>query len=280
MAATARLQIRQLGSMARSGETLFLRSFAAHPQVHVVHDLLPTNTAAETRLFSLLRLWPANEIDRAPVEQLLGQPLPASVTHLLLKQGVFQPVHDWQGVVLLRNPYAVFSSLWRFDAQLAGQRDDPVLQAAYWRARRLPRLLAWADALDPTLSQRLRQTDEPLQQFLLFYACRARQLLASGQPLCRYEDFVNRHAEVLPTVCTQLGLPWHDALLQAHQRYPAGREGHGGIDLSAPVRPGPDWSPRPELPLAPFVELVSQLGLDKDLALYQSERALATAARH
>lgn len=53
------LQTLQFGSMARSGETLFLRTLAAHPQVHVVHDLGPTNTTAETRLFNLLRLRPA-----------------------------------------------------------------------------------------------------------------------------------------------------------------------------------------------------------------------------
>lgn len=253
------LQIVQLGSMARSGETLFLRSFSAHPQVHVVHDLRPTNTAAEARLFQLLRLWPANQINRAALTAVLGSPVAPGATHLLLKQGVFQPLHAWRGLVLLRNPYAMYLSLWRYDAQQAGEPDEPARHDAHWRQRRLPRLLAWTDAMDPALGAQLRQLDDPLSQFLLFYAVRARQLLASGQPVLLYEEFVNQHAAALPWVCEQLGLPWHEALLQAHRGFAPGQRGHGGIDLGAPVRPGQDWQPHPAVPLAPFLDLVQQL---------------------
>jgi len=263
------LQILQLGSMARSGETLFLRTLAAHPQVHVVHDLRPTNTPAETRLFNLLRLWPANEIDRASVQPLLDRPLGSQVTHLLLKQGVFQPLHDWRGVVLLRNPYAVFCSLWRYDAQQAGEPDEPARHLAYWNTRRLPRLMAWADAMDPDLSARLRGMAEPIEQFLCFYAARTRQLAASGQPILPYEDFVNRHDEVLPWLCETLGLPWDDRVMQAHRAFPPGERGHGGIDLGAPVHASPDWKRAADVPLEPFLATAAGLGLERYVDAYR-----------
>ncbi|WP_374676288.1 hypothetical protein [Ideonella sp.] len=262
------LQIIQLGSMARSGETLFQRTLAVHPQVHVVHDLWPTNTAAEMRLFNLLRLWPANEIDRASVAPLLDRPLDDRVTHLLLKQGVFQPLHDWRGVVLLRNPYAMFCSLWRYDAQQAGEPDEPARHLAYWQARRLPRLLAWADAMHADLSAQLQALDTPIEQFLHFYAARTRQLAASGQPILPYEDFVNRHAEVLPWLCETLGLPWDDRLPQAHRAFRAGERGHGGIDLGAPVHASPDWTRQADVPLEPFLATAAGLGLERYVDTY------------
>ncbi|GAA0757078.1 hypothetical protein LRH25_18120 [Ideonella azotifigens] len=261
------LRVVQLGSMARSGETLFLRTFSVHPQVQVVHDLRVGNTAAETALFKLLRIWPANRMPRVEVERLLGPALKASATHLLLKQGVFHPRHAWRGVSLVRNPYAMFVSLWTYDA---GKHANDQQHLRNWRTLRLPRLLAWCDAMDPVLSRQLAAMSDPLEQFLLFYAMRAQQLKASGRPLLHYEDLVNQTLPTLRSACQGLGLTPHDDLLRAHQFYARGEAGHGGMDLGSPIRPGSDWQPYPGLPTAPFDALVRQLGLQRYIGLYEA----------
>ncbi|MFZ2991215.1 hypothetical protein [Ideonella sp.] len=261
------LRVVQLGSMARSGETLFLRTCAVHPQVQVVHDLHAGNTAAEVALFKLLRVWPANRVPRAEAQRLLGNALKPGATHLLLKQGVFNPRHAWRGVALIRNPYAMFTSLWTYDA---GRQGSDAQHLQNWQQLRLPRLLAWCDAMDPTLSRQLAAMANPLEQFILFYAMRTRQLQASGQPLLHYEDLVTQTIPTLRTACQGLGLVPHDDMLRAHQFFPTGTAGHGRMDLSAPIRPGADWQPFPGLPTEPFEALVRQLGLTRYLGLFDT----------
>lgn len=264
-------RIVQLASVARSGETLFLRQFSAHPRVHVVHDLLPGNTDAETRLFQLLRVWPARRIPRAAVHALTG-PLPAGTSHLLLKQGVFTPLHAWRGLVLLRNPYAVFSSLWTYDARMKRLPDDAALHAHHWATLRLPRLLAWMDAIDPALTPVLQQLGQPLEQFMLFYETRVRQLQASGQPLLHYEDLVREPEAALDWAAHALGLPPDPAVHRAHERHPRGATGHGGIRLDAPIHcDGRDWQALPGLATAPFEALCAALRLDRYAGLYTQQ---------
>lgn len=253
------LRIVHLGALARSGETLLLRTLAAHPRVHVVHDLHQINEAPDLALYRLLRVWPAATVPRWQVEQHVapGRVSPQARV-LLLKQGVFAPRQPAAGFALVRNPHAVFSSLWSYDALLAGQTPTAALNAHHWRTRRLPRLLIWAEAMVPGLVGRLRAETDPVRQFLLFWRARTQQLLAHFPTVVRYEQFVQAPEAEVRRLCAALALPFDAGLLRAHEAHRPGQRGHGGIDLGAPIRPARAWTPTPLVPLEPFVAEVDE----------------------
>ncbi|MFY9511712.1 MAG: hypothetical protein WAQ05_12150, partial [Rubrivivax sp.] len=124
------LRIVHMASLARSGETLLLRTLAAHPALQVVHDLHPTNSAEETRLFQLLRVWPQATLPRDAAPQLRP-----GTEVLLIKQGVFTLRGPFAGFGLLRNPYATFCSLWSYDAKLAGETPGVAGNLLHWQQR-------------------------------------------------------------------------------------------------------------------------------------------------
>jgi hypothetical protein len=260
-------RIVHLASLARSGETLVLRALAAHPQVHVAHDLLPANTAAETRLFQLLRVWPGPTLPRAAVPELGPQ-----VEVIVVKQGVFAPRAPFAGFGLVRNPYAAFCSLWNYDAKLAGHVPDDALNRRHWAELRLPRLVAWADACVPWIVPALLAEADPVRQYLRFWQARVRQIAERCRTVVAYEDFVQAPRRGLEAICAAAGLPFDDALLAAHTRWPPGTRGHGGIDLGAPVRPAPAWAPDEGVPLAPFAEAVARSPVAAYRRLYETLR--------
>lgn len=243
-------RIAHMASLARSGETLVLRTLAAHPAVHVVHDLYAGNTPKETRLFQLLRVWPLEELPRAAAE--------VSAELLLVKQGVFAHRAPYRGFGLVRNPYAVFCSLWNYDARLAGQRPTPAVNLQHWHERRLPRLAAWVDASLPELLPRLLAERDPIEQFLLYWQARTEQIVEQCDTLVTYEDFTRDPEAELRRICAALALPWEPAMLRAHLRFRPGQRGHGGIDLGEPIRPVPAWSLDDGVPLEPFARAVEQ----------------------
>lgn len=265
------LRIVHMASLARSGETMVLRALDAHPAVHVVHDLHEVNTAADQALYRLLRLWPAARLPRWQLEQHIAPGLVAAGRSvLLLKQGVFAPRHAAAGFGFIRNPYAVFCSLWHYDARLAGQTPTPALNLRHWRERRLPRLLVWADASLPALLPALRAEADPVRQFLLYWQARVAQILATQACVLTYEEFVTAPEDALRRICQAIALPWDAALLQAHRRHPAGRRGHGGIDLSAPIRPAAAWIPDPGVDPAPFAAAVARCPVPAWRGLYEA----------
>lgn len=253
------LRIVHLASLARSGETLVLRALAAHPQVHVVHDLRAINTEADQALYRLLRVWPLPAVPRSQVEALLGPGrLKPGCDLLVLKQGVFAPRHRPPGFALLRNPYAVFCSLWSYDARRLGETPTAELNRRHWFASRLPRLLVWADASLPALLPTLRAETDPVRQFLCYWRARLDQILAQQAVRLGYEDLVTDPATELRRLCAAIGLPFDAAMLNAERGYAPGEVGHGGIRLDQPIRPAPAWQPDPLVPLAPFIEAVDQ----------------------
>lgn len=251
------LRIVHFASLARSGETMLLRALDAHPQVHVVHDLRAINTDDEQRLYRLLRVWPLPTLPRAALDAQIAPGHVATERRvLLLKQGVFAPRHRAPGFGLIRNPYAVFCSLWSYDARLAGQVPTPALNLHHWLERRLPRLLVWADASLPALLPALRRESDPVRQFLLYWRARTEQILARHETVVAYEDFVRDPARALRAICAGSGLTFDPAMLDAHRRWPAGARGHGGIHLDAPIRPVSAWTPDPLVPIEPFARAV------------------------
>lgn len=273
--ATHTLRIAHMASLARSGETMLLRALAAHPRVHVVHDLRATNSDAETRLYRLLRAWPLATLPRSAIAEAGIGDVPADAELLLLKQGVFTPRWPVAGFGLIRNPYAVFCSLWSYDAKLRGQTPDAATNQAHWQALRLPRLLVWADATAPGLQAAIRAESDPVRQFLRFWQARVAQILAAQRCVLTYEEFVSAPGPALQTVCQALALPFEPAMLQAHRRWAPGTRGHGGMDLAAPIRPAPAWVPDPLVPLAPFRQAVD----DGPVAAWRGLYAAATPAR-
>jgi Sulfotransferase family len=247
------LRVVHLASLARSGETLVQRALAVHPQVQVVFDLLEPNSPQQLKLFELLRVWPGETLPRWQFERQVAP----QTTVLLLKQGIFTPRHRAAGFGLLRNPYAAFVSLWHYEARRLGERGaDAVRNLLLWRQFREPRLLVWADAMQPALLPALRAERDPVRQFLLFWDMRVRQIVAEQRTLVHYEDFVVAPEAELRRICTAIGLPWDPSVLHSHRHFRPGQIGHGGIDLSAPIRPAADWAPDPQVPLRPFIEAV------------------------
>lgn len=273
----ASLRIVHLASLARCGETLVQRALSAHPAVHVVFDLHEPNTAAQMRLFQLLRVWPGDTLPRAQLERLLPGEVAPQCEVLLIKQGIFAVRHAAAGFGLLRNPYASFCSLWHYDAKLAGRKADAATNLHHWRHIRQQRLLVWADAMLPALLPALRAERDPVRQFLAFWQARVAQVLAQQRTIVHYEDFVQSPEPELRRICAAAGLDWTPALLQAHRLYRPGQVGHGGIDLGAPIRPAPAWTPDPQVPVAPFAEAVARSPLRRYDGLYAQQREEAHA---
>lgn len=275
----ADLRIVHLASLARSGETMLLRTLSAHPQVHVVHDLHDHNTELETRLFRLLRVWPGDTLPRWQLDaHLAPRALAAAKTVLLIKQGVFAPRHRFAGFGLVRNPYAAFCSLWSYDARGAGHEPSTALNERYWISHRLPRLQAWAQSTMPWLLPTLRAERRPVAQFLSFWRARITQITEACPCVVRYEDFVRSPAAQLQSVCAAIGLPFDNAMAVAHERYQPGQRGHGGIDLGAPIHASKAWAPDPLVELAPFVEAVQSVPYAGYRRIYDAAQAEPRAA--
>jgi hypothetical protein len=276
--ATDTVRIVHMASLARSGETLMLRTFTAHPKVRVVHDLLPTNDRHETKLFQLLRVWPEATLQRWQLDRHIA---PGFVSPrqevLLIKQGVFSLRWPFAGFALTRNPYASFCSLWRYDARLAGRSADAETNRRNWELLRLPRLVAWIDAIQPELVPALLAEREPVRQFLVLWRARAEQLRRQCRTLLRYEDFVDDPRPVLEAACAAAGVPFDAALLGAHERFRPGLVGHGGIDLGQPIRRAPAWKLDPQVDLALFREAVDDGPLDAYRGFYDRVEEVACA---
>lgn len=273
------LRVVTLASLARSGETVLLRALAAHPQVHVVHDLYAANDEIEQRLYGLLRVWPLPTLPRAELDQHLA---PGAVSPearvLLLKQGVFSPRHRAEGFGLIRNPYAVFCSLWSYDAKLEGLPPTPARNLQNWRTRRLPRLLIWTEASLPWLLPALRAETDPVRQFLGYWQARVAQILERHRTVLDYESLVADPSTTLRLACAAIGVPFEPAMLDAHRLHPPGKLGHGGIDLGAPLRRVPAWQPDPLVDIAPFAQAVNDGLVPAWAGLYDLPAPAAPAA--
>lgn len=273
------LRVVSLASLARSGETVLLRALAAHPQLHVVHDLYAANDEIEQRLYGLLRVWPLPTLPRAELDHHLA---PGAVSPqarvLLLKQGVFTPRHRVEGFGLIRNPYAVFCSLWSYDAKLEGLSPTAERNLENWRSRRLPRLLIWVEASLPWLLPALRAEADPVRQFLSYWQARVAQILERHRTVLNYESLVADPQTELCRACEAIDVPYDPAMLQAHRLHRPGELGHGGIDLGAPLRAVPAWQPDPLVDLAPFAQAVNGGPVPAWVGLYDQPAPAVVAA--
>lgn len=257
-------EILHLASMARSGETLFLRTFSVHTDVSIVHDLYGENSEAETSLFELIKREAPTRLDESDLPfNTWVHGIKSTSRYLLIKQGAFHPRQAFRGIGLIRNPLSVFLSLWNYDAKIAGQLPEKALNDRNWFEFRLPRLMDWAHAMFGDASVAIGNLHEPEEQFVAFYKMRYRQICQHVNTIIYYEDLASNPEATIKSVCETLGLEFQPHLLYAERFYPAGLQGHGGTDLGAAIRP----ESKPFFPAGinrdRFLSAIKELGLQR-----------------
>lgn len=212
-----------MGSFARSGETLLLRSLHAHPALHVVHQINEHDRPEDVDLFQFLTTYPHTSV--AHDHPLIQRARIAPGKVLIVKYAVWTHAHPFQGFVLARNPFSVTKSLEGY----AKAHAEPL-------SAQQARLTRWAHGIDPALAPAVAQlpcTDSTA----MLYNRKMLPLAESGMPVLRYEDLTRDPRSSLRWLLQELRLPWDDAVEQSHTAYGEGQYGHGGIALWKPIHP-------------------------------------------
>ncbi len=216
-----------MASMARSGETLLLKILGVHEKVAIVHNIDAVDNQDKERAFQYLKQYKDDRISRLdpivkPYSLKKGQ-------ILLLKQGVWQHKHPFNGFILSRNPISIYSSLKSYDKKMPEY--DPIEN--FWFNNN-ERLLRWSKDMDEGLFNSLKGK-EPIEQFVTFYNYRMGYLAQLNKSIIRFEDLVNDTEKTIVKVCDIIGIPFSPSLLQSHNFYEKGLIGHGQNDLSKPI---------------------------------------------
>jgi hypothetical protein len=218
-----KVRVFHIASMARSGETLLLRSLSAHSKVRVVHNLQNIDALADIRLFKYLSKYPYKKISRK-YYKVSDTGIEDDVKVLILKQGVWEHRYDFSGLVLSRNPVSIYSSLKEY-----AHRNSVDVFGGY-----LPRWLLDIDEGELDGFSKLQD----IEKFCYFYCRRMGPLLRLGKPVIRYEDFIGNPISVLKKVCCYVGLVFEDSMGASHSFFEPNSIGHGGIRLDAPISEG------------------------------------------
>lgn len=221
-----RLPIFHIASMARSGETLLLRTLAAHSKIHVVHNLRKQDTVAEERLFKTLMGYRKKSIWRW--SGMLAETHVGKAEVLLLKQSVWEHPYEFDGFIFARNPFSIYASLKYYDVPYGRNDWEP-----FWE-HNTSRFLRWLQDIDIEVTAGFRALS-PVQQFCMFYNRRMASLLKTGLPVIHYEGFVSEPVAVLKKILAILGLNYEEGMVNSHKAYSLQEEGHGKIDLSRPI---------------------------------------------
>ncbi len=221
------IPIIHVASMARSGETVFLRSLNAHPQIYNLVNLKEKDNEAETQLFRFLQHYEFKQIDRAhPLTENLK--LKPNQT-LLVKQGVWEHKYPFNGIVLVRNPVSVYASMISYNASSPEE-----FQA---RKKALTRnCKRWLRDIDNQLLDSFDSLNV-IEQFCAFYNRRMYPLSQLGLPIVHYEEFCLRPEPYLKKVLSSLSLNYEESVTQSHLNYSAMATGHGLIQLAEPINP-------------------------------------------
>ena len=226
-----KIPVFHVASMARSGETVLLRSLDAHSRIRVVHNLRSHDTQNQQALFEHLQRHEPQTI-RIDHELLRGSGIRPDHA-LVLKQGVWEHPAPFRGVVLARNPASIYASLRTYDVAEHGDDLD-----ANWRFNE-ERLLHWARAMDPLLERTIAGLP-PLLQFSAFYNRRMMGLWETGLPVVHFERLIVDPEAALRAILAELGLAYEEGVARAHELYRPGELGHGHIELAAPFSDAPN----------------------------------------
>lgn len=213
------MRILYMNSFSRSGETLMLRTLHAHREICALHQLLRAQDETEHQynVFKRVRASTPEAIALSDEESRAidarGKPV------LVVKNAIFEIDHPHYGFILVRNPFSAYASY----RKLAGALENPRSQ-----------MRRWAQNIDHALVPVVDYGDF-LEAFCALYARKMGSLLGRGLPVVHYEAFVAEPEKTLRGLLAALGLEWDGNVLKAHAAYPAGKKGHGGMDLSAPI---------------------------------------------
>lgn len=221
--AAARHRILHMSSFSRCGETLLLRCLDAHPDLHVVHQILAPDRPEDFALFRRLRTWPHKEIphDDDRVQATAAEPHQA----LVLKNAVWEHSYPYEGFVLVRNPFSVARSF--------GIHDES--SAAFVRHKQ--QFFRWAAGIDLQLVETMKDPDN-LACLCMLYNRKLSPLSRLGLPVVHYELFVQHPEATLRWLLGRLGLEWSPEVMRSHEAYEEGQLGHGRIPLWKPVHTG------------------------------------------
>lgn len=209
-----------------------LRSLAAHPQIKVVHQIAEPDTPEDFALFKRLRRHTLEEID-ATDRHARHRALVAGDI-LVLKNAVWIHPAPWRGFILARNPFAVIASALFVRAPGGGIRAKTNPAGL---AKHADQVRRWARGIDPEVREQLESLDL-ISAFALLYARKMVHHHKTGQPIVRYEEFVVDPEPWLRRILRHLRLEWDDSVMRAHEAYPEGTHGHGGIALWKPIHAG------------------------------------------
>jgi len=235
---TGTLSVFHVASCARSGETVLLRTLAAHSRVFVPVNIDKKEDESRARLAAGLMDRREQAIPRT--DPLLEGIDTAGKGVLLLKQGTWEHRHPFKGFILARNPVSVYASLKNYDtapATSARSRIRAFLGLRTTEGSRETshdRMVRWSADIDPVLRELIRGCSFD-EAFCAFYTRRMLPLARLGLPVIHYERFVTDPEGTVRAICAVLGIEYEDAMLNAHAAYSPRTEGHGKIDLAKPI---------------------------------------------
>lgn len=215
-----------MASMARSGETVLLRTLQQHSQIHVVHNLRKQDNEFEENLFKHLMQHPKTTIGK--FSKHLRSVDIGSDQVLLLKQSVWEHRSSFKGFILARNPLSIFASLKFYDVPKSQMNWEN-----YW-SENTARFKRWLSDIDPALLSGFENLSA-VGQFCKFYNRRMGSLFDLGLPIIYYEKFVIDPETSLRKIMNLFGISWEDTMLFSHTNYAKSEEGHGKVDLSKPI---------------------------------------------
>lgn len=221
------IPIYHMASLARSGETLLLRSLEAHSKLVVPFNIADKiGSRSEELLYEFFRTFEPTEVDIAePALKYLNL---KEDSKLIVKQGIWEHQYPFNGFALIRNPASVWASMLTYG--ITGKKNIQQLQA-HWLHHRLNRFKAWAEAMNANVSDRML----PIQMFTHFYSKRINHLLSLGLPIIYYEDFVRNPEQNMRRICDILEVEFEPETITSHNKYSNGSVGHGFIQLNRPI---------------------------------------------
>jgi len=241
-----RVPVFHLASMARSGETLLLRSLNSHSRIHVAHNLQQSDNEKEEQLFRYLMQCKATSV-RSGNPRLEHLDIRRGQV-IVLKQSVWEHQYPFNGFLLARNPVSIYSSLKYYDEP--GQQETWLEN---W-PKNTDRMTRWLRTIDSSLVDGFANLS-PIDQFCTFYNRRMGQLISTGLPVVFYENFVLDPVSVLRRIVNLLNLRFEDRLCNSHLVYEDGLVGHGNINLGKPINSKSIFKYMNTLSLADFDEI-------------------------
>jgi hypothetical protein len=213
-----------MSSFSRSGETLLLRTLAAHKNLEVVHQIYEPDIEEDLKLFSLLMKHKEESI--ALDNPALSHRHLDKDSKLILKNAVWEHKFKYRGFILVRNPYSVMRS-----AVVTGGESEKAYENHKKQCKR------WGEQIDNQMVPYLLKADN-LEAFCLLYVRKMVMSYNTGLPIVHYERFVTDPEGTLRKLFAALDLPWDQQVLHAHENYKEGQVGHGHIKLWRPIHTG------------------------------------------